>query len=85
MIKYLKYMFMAAIIMIAATGCQEDIEDTFSKEPAAPELVNNGTILMTKNTMSESITWAWSAARFMKGETRATHFMRSMVMQLQYK
>ena len=41
MIKYLKYMFMAAIIMIAATGCQEDIEDTFSKEPAAPELVNN--------------------------------------------
>lgn len=26
MIKYLKYMFMAAIIMIAATGCQEDIE-----------------------------------------------------------
>lgn len=72
MIKYLKYMFMAAIIMIAATGCQEDIEDTFSKEPAAPELVNNGTILMTKNTMSESITWAWSAARFMKGETSYT-------------
>lgn len=69
MIKHLKYMFMAAIVMIAATGCQEDIEDTFSTEPAAPELVNNGTILMTKNTMSESITWAWSAARFMKGET----------------
>ena len=55
-----------------STGCQEDIEDTFSKEPAAPELVNNGTILMTKNTMSESITWAWSAARFMKGETSYT-------------
>lgn len=54
--------------MIAATGCQEDWEDTFSKEPAAPELVNNGMILMTKNTMSESITWAWSAARFMQGE-----------------
>lgn len=68
MIKYLKYMFVAAIAMIAATGCQEDIEDTFSTEPAAPELVNNGTILMTKNTMSESVTWAWSAARFMQGE-----------------
>jgi len=54
--------------MIAATGCQEDWEDTFSKEPTAPELVNNGMILMTKNTMSESITWAWSAARFMQGE-----------------
>lgn len=61
-------MFVAAIAMIAATGCQEDIEDTFSTEPAAPELVNNGTILMTKNTMSESVTWAWSAARFMQGE-----------------
>ena len=68
MIKYLKDMFVVAIVMIAATGCQEDWEDTFSKEPAAPELVNNGMILMTKNTMSESITWAWSAARFMQGE-----------------
>lgn len=68
MIKYLKYMFVTAIVMVAATGCQEDWEDTFSKEPAAPELVNNGMILMTENTMSESITWAWSAARFMQGE-----------------
>lgn len=68
MIKYLKYMFVAAIAMIAATGCQEDWEDTFSKAPAAPELVNNGTILMTQNTMTESITWAWSTARFMQGE-----------------
>ena len=48
MIKYLKYMFVVAIVMIAATGCQEDWEDTFSKEPTAPELVNNGMILMTK-------------------------------------
>lgn len=68
MIKYLKYMFVVAIVMIAATGCQEDWEDTFSTDPTAPELVNNGMILMTKNTMSESITWAWSAARFMQGE-----------------
>lgn len=68
MIKYLKYMFVVAIVMIAATGCQKDWEDTFSTDPTAPELVNNGMILMTKNTMSESITWAWSAARFMQGE-----------------
>lgn len=67
MIKYLKYMFMAAITLIAATGCQEDIEDTFSK-PTVPVLVNNGTILMTQNTMSETIVWTWSAARFMQGE-----------------
>lgn len=67
MIKYLKYMFMAAITLIAATGCQEDIEDTFSK-PTVPVLVNNGTILMTQNTMSEVIVWTWSAAHFMQGE-----------------
>lgn len=74
MIKYLKYMFVAAITMIAAAGCQEDWEDTFSKAPAAPELINNGTILMTQNTMTESITWAWSAARFMQGEVTYSLF-----------
>lgn len=65
MIKYFKYIFLAAIVMIAATGCQEDSEDAFSTKPAAPELLNNGKILMTENTMSEGISWAWSAARYM--------------------
>ncbi len=68
MVKYFKYIFLAAITLIAASGCQEDIEDTFSKKPTAPVLVNNGAILLTQNTMSEDITWAWSAARFMNGE-----------------
>lgn len=76
MIKYLKYIFIAAIAMIAATGCQEDIEDTFSKKPTAPELVNNGAILMTQNTMSEDVTWAWSPARFMKGEVTYSLFVQ---------
>lgn len=60
-------MLVAAIAMIAATGCQEDWEDTFSTEPTAPELVNNGAIWMTQNTMSENVIWAWSSARFMQG------------------
>ena len=68
MIKYFKHIFLAAITMIAATGCQEDWEDTFSTDPVAPELVSNGTILLTKNTMSESINFVWSAARFLEGE-----------------
>ena len=68
MIKYFKLIFLAAITMIAATGCQEDWEDTFSTDPVAPELVSNGTILLTKNTMSESINFVWSAARFLEGE-----------------
>jgi hypothetical protein len=68
MIKHLKYMLLAAITMIAATGCQEDWEDAFSKDPVAPSLLNNGTILMTENTMNEDVTWAWSGARFVTGD-----------------
>lgn len=75
MIKYLKYMCMAASMVIAATGCQEDIEDTFSK-PIVPELVNNGTILLTQNTMTEAIVWTWSAARFMQGEVDYSLYMK---------
>lgn len=67
MIKNLKYMFAAAAIMVAAASCQEDPEDAFSKSPAAPVLAENSSILMTQNTMSESITWAWTAARFTEG------------------
>lgn len=50
MIKYLKYMFIAAITMIAVASCQEDIEESFAKKTTPPELNNNGTILMTQNT-----------------------------------
>ena len=63
MIKYLKYLFMAAITTMAATGCQEEMEDAFSTAPVAPTLISNGSILLTQNTLSESIKWAWSAAR----------------------
>lgn len=75
MFKYLKYMFMAAIVSVAATGCQEDMEDAFSTDPAAPELVNNGKILMTQNTMTEQVSWAWTAARFFAGQVKYTLFM----------
>lgn len=70
MIKYFKYIFAAAIVMMAAVGCQDDIEDSFSKNPVAPVLNNNGSILLTQNTMSEDVTWAWKAARFLPGETQ---------------
>ena len=76
MFKYLKYMFMAAIVSVAATGCQEDPEDAFSTAPTAPELVNNGKILMTQNTMTEDVTWAWSAARFFNGSVKYTLYMQ---------
>lgn len=76
MLKYLKYMFMAAIVSVAATGCQEDAEDAFSTAPTAPELVNNGKILMTQNTMSEDITWAWTAARFFEGNVSYSVYMQ---------
>ena len=55
MIKYFKYIFAAAIVMMAAVACQDDIEDSFSKNPTAAVLTNTGSILMTENTMSEDL------------------------------
>lgn len=76
MIKYLKYIAIAAITLMAATGCQDDPEDTFSTAPVAPSLQNNGSILMTQNTMDEPIRWAWTAARFLKGDVTYSLFVR---------
>lgn len=67
MIKNMKYMLAAAALMVAAASCQEDAEDAFSKNPAAPVMAENSSILMTQNTMTESVTWAWTAARFTEG------------------
>lgn len=72
MIKYLKYLFMAAITMVAATGCQEEMEDAFSTAPVAPTLTSNGSILLTQNTMTESVKWAWTAARYTTGTVEYT-------------
>lgn len=76
MIKYLKYIAIAAVALMAATGCQDDPEDTFSTAPVAPSLQNNGSILMTQNTMDEPIRWAWTAARFLKGDVTYSLFVR---------
>ena len=76
MIKYLKYIAIAAITLMAATGCQDDPEDTFSTAPVAPSLQNNGSILMTQNTMDEPIRWAWTAARFLKGDVTYSLFVK---------
>lgn len=74
MIKFLKHIFVAAIVLIAATGCQEDVEDTFSKAPVAPTLINNNAILLTQNTMDEPVKWAWTAARNTQGEVSYSLF-----------
>lgn len=75
MIKYFKYMLVAAITLIAAAGCQKDMEDTFSTSPAAPQLTSTGAIWMTENTMSEDVNWAWSPARFLQGDVTYSLFI----------
>lgn len=67
MYKNFKYMLAATALMVAAASCQEDAEDAFSKDPIAPTLAENSSILMTQNTMDESVTWAWTAARNFSG------------------
>jgi len=70
--KYFKYMLVAAITLFVAASCQEDAEDAFLTDPTAPVLTDNGSILLTENTMSESITWSWTKARFFEGNVTYT-------------
>lgn len=67
MIKNIKFMLAAAALMVTAASCQEDPEDAFSLNPTAPVLAETNSVLMTKNTMTESVTWAWTATRFAEG------------------
>lgn len=67
MIKNIKYMLAAATLLVTAASCQEDPEDAFSLEPTAPVLAETNSVLMTQNTMTESVTWAWTATRFAEG------------------
>lgn len=67
MIKNIKYMLVAATLLVTVASCQEDPEDAFSLNPTAPVLAETNSVLMTQNTMTESVTWAWTATRFAEG------------------
>lgn len=74
--KYIKYLLILVVTAVAMVSCDVDSEDTFSKEATAPELAVHGDILMTENTPSENVTFAWTPARFI-GENLTYKLMAS--------
>ena len=51
------------------TACEKDPADLFSTDAVAPVLENNeADLLLTENTLSESVTFTWSEARHMQGD-----------------
>ena len=61
--KWIKNIFAASAVAIAAVACTIESEDTFSQDPVAPVLDTHSDILITEGTKAESVTFTWTAAR----------------------
>ena len=61
--KWIKNIFAASAVAIAAVACSIESEDTFSQSPVAPVLDTHSDILITEGTKAESVTFSWTAAR----------------------
>ena len=58
--------FLAAAALCASLfSCEVISEDAFSTDPVAPEFYSHADILMTTNTMSENVSFSWSAYRYL--------------------
>ena len=67
--KWIRNIFAASAVAIAAVACTIESEDTFSTSPVAPELDAHSDILITNGTKAESVTFTWTAARFIDAES----------------
>ena len=61
--KWIKNIFAASAVAIAAVACSIEREDTLSQRPVAPVLDTHSDILITEGTKAESVTFSWTAAR----------------------
>lgn len=66
--KWIRNIFAASAVAIAAVACTIESEDTFSTSPVAPELDAHSDILITNGTKAESVTFTWTAARFIDAD-----------------
>lgn len=67
--KWIKNIFAASAVAIAAVACTIESEDTFSTSPVAPVMDAHSDILITNGTKAESVTFTWTAARFIDAES----------------
>ena len=67
--KWIRNIFAASAVAIAAVACTIESEDTFSTSPVAPVMDAHSDILITNGTKAESVTFTWAAARFIDAES----------------
>lgn len=67
--KIFKHIFAFMALGLAFVACQIEGKDAFSKAPVAPVLDEHSDILVTEATAAESLTFSWSAARFIDTES----------------
>lgn len=66
--KWIRNIFAASAVAIAAVACTIESEDTFSTSPVAPVMDAHSDILITNGTKAESVTFTWTAARFIDAD-----------------
>ena len=66
--KWIRNIFAASAVAIAAVACTIEREDTFSTSPVAPVMDAHSDILITNGTKAESVTFTWTAARFIDAD-----------------
>ena len=66
--KWIRNIFAASAVAIAAVACTIESEDAFSTSPVAPVMDAHSDILITNGTKAESVTFTWTAARFIDAD-----------------
>lgn len=66
--KWIRNIFAASAVAIAAVACTIESEDTFSTSPVVPVMDAHSDILITNGTKAESVTFTWTAARFIDAD-----------------
>ncbi|MBQ8916345.1 MAG: SusE domain-containing protein, partial [Alistipes sp.] len=65
--KIFRYITALVMAMVAFTACETDPTDMISKDAVAPVMDEHAAILMTPNTLDETVTFTWKAARNLSG------------------
>ncbi len=65
--KIFRYITALVMAMVAFTACETDPTDMISKDAVAPVMDEHAAILVTPNTLDETVTFTWKAARNLSG------------------
>ncbi len=61
--------YLLLIVLLGSTGCTKEIETYILKENVAPVLREHSAILITPSSKIEDVTFTWSKARLVNGDT----------------